>query len=234
MSRRPIFYDTETTGLRAEEDCIIEIAAYDPERDRSFVHLINPKRPIPPETSAVHKITDEMVSACPTFAEIGKQFVEFCDGEVVLIAHNNDSFDQPFLTSELARHQIEMPSSWRFLDSLKWARRYRSDLPRHGLQVLREAYGIVANQAHRALDDVIVLFEVFRRMTDDLTIDQVCALMNKPRDMRQMPFGKYQGQPLETLPRDYVSWLAKNGALDKAENRELREALEKIGLYKAK
>lgn len=234
MTRRPIFYDTETTGFRADSDCIIEIAAYDPVRERTFAHLINPGRPIPPETTAIHHITDEMVSVCPTFAEIGREFVNFCEGDVMLIAHNNDAFDQPFLASEFARHQIEMPSSWQFLDSLKWARRYRTDLPRHGLQVLRESYGIEANQAHRALDDVVVLFEVFRRMTDDLSIDQVHALMSKPRDLKQMPFGKHQGLPLETLPKDYISWLSKSGALDKAENRDLRGALEKLGLLKSK
>ena len=30
MSLRPIFYDTETTGVRPDKDRVIEIAAFDP------------------------------------------------------------------------------------------------------------------------------------------------------------------------------------------------------------
>lgn len=100
MSKRPIYYDTETTGVRPDKDRIIEIAAFDPVQDRTFHSLINPGCPIPPEASAIHNISDEMVKDAPTFAEVGKLFVEFCSEEVVLIAHNNDSFDKPFLECE--------------------------------------------------------------------------------------------------------------------------------------
>lgn len=227
MPSRPIYYDTETTGLRAEHDHIIEIAAYDPVNERTFHRLINPGRPIPTEATAIHHISDAMVSACPTFATIGQEFISFCEGDSILIAHNNDTFDMLFLRSEFKRHQIEMPS-WKFLDTLKWARRYRPDLPRHTLQYLREMYGIPANTAHRALDDVVVLHQVFSKMTDDLHIDQVYQLLSKPREMTHMPFGKHAGKPLSALPRDYVQWLASSGALDKPENKELAVKLKEI------
>ena len=120
--------------------------------------------------------------------------------------------------------------SWKFLDSLKWARRYRPDLPRHTLQFLREIYGIPANNAHRALDDVIVLHQIFQFLTDDLSMDDVFSLLNRPRNIQTMPFGKHQGQPLAQLPRTYVQWLASSGALEKGENSELKEALQRLGL----
>jgi DNA polymerase-3 subunit epsilon len=230
MPLRPIFYDTETTGISAQKDRIIEIAAFDPVLQRTFEKLINPGIPIPKEATNIHGISDEMVAEKPSFAEIGKEFVEFCEGEVVLIAHNNDGFDIHFLRSEYARHQLEMPPSWMFLDSLKWARRYRTDLPKHTLQFLRETYGIAANNAHRALDDVVVLHQIFTMMTDDLPIDTIYSLINKPREIVTMPFGKYQGKHLKELPRDYVQWLVGNGALDKPDNKDLRMALEKFGL----
>ncbi len=47
-----------------------------------------------------------------------------------------------------------------------------ADLPRHSLQFLREVYGIEKNNAHRALDDVVVLYEVFQKMVDDLSYQQ--------------------------------------------------------------
>lgn len=229
MPLRPIFYDTETTGISAQKDRIVEIAAFDPVLQRTFEKLINPGISIPAEVTNIHGISNEMVADKPSFAQIGKEFIEFCEGEVVLIAHNNDGFDMHFLRNEFARHQVEMPS-WAFLDSLKWARRYRTDLPRHTLQFLREIYGIAANNAHRALDDVVVLHQLFTMMTDDLPIEQVCSLINKPRDISSMPFGKYQGKPLKELPRDYVQWLKGNGALDKPDNKDLRAAMEKLGV----
>lgn len=226
MPQRPIYYDTETTGISAQKDRIIEIAAFDPTLQRTFEKLINPGCPIPPDASAIHGITNEMVAGSPSFAEVAKEFIEFCEGDVILIAHNNDGFDMHFLRNEFARHQVQMPS-WVFLDSLKWARRYRADLPRHTLQFLREHYGIPANNAHRALDDVVVLHQLFSMMTDDLPIEQVFTLLNRQREITHMPFGKHQGKPLSELPRDYVQWLAGNGALDKPENKDLREGLSK-------
>jgi DNA polymerase-3 subunit epsilon len=122
-----------------------------------------------------------------------------------------------------------MPT-WKFLDSLKWSRRYRKDLPRHTLQFLREIYSIPANNAHRALDDVIVLHKVFSYMTDDLSVDEIYALLNRPRELHHMPFGKHQGMPLKDLPKDYLKWLAGSGAFAKPENQELKMSLEKLGV----
>lgn len=226
---RRIFYDTETTGLSPERDRIIEFAAYDEELKKEFVSLINPGFPIPAEATAIHGITNDMVANAPTFAVVWQQIMEFCQGEVVLVAHNNDAFDAPFLKAECARNQVPFLKC-PFLDSLKWARRYRPDLPRHTLQFLRESYGITANQAHRALDDVIVLHQVFTAMTDDLPSDTLVKLMQKKKTLQTMPFGKHQGTTLKQLPRDYVAWLNKSGALEKAENSELLESLRVLGM----
>lgn len=225
---RPIIYDTETTGLRAGKDRIIELAAYDPVRDKTYLTFINPGMPIPPESTQISNITDEMVKDAPSFQEIIPAFVEFCEGDVVLVAHNNDTFDLLFMKAEFERVNHPFPA-WKFLDSLKWAKRYRPDLPKHNLQFLREVYNITANQAHRALDDVKVLWEVFSHLIDDLTIEQTYHLLNKPRQMHHMPFGKYQGKLLKEIPSDYVQWLKGSGAFDKPENGELKESFKALG-----
>lgn len=233
LRHRPIFYDTETTGIRPTKDRIIEIAAFDPVRSLTFEMLVNPGIPIPEEATKIHHITNEMVEKAPLFHEVGQKFQEFSEGDVVLIAHNNDSFDLLFLQQEFERHQLPWPKSWKFLDSLKWARRYRSDLPRHSLQFLREVYGISANNAHRALDDVIILHQVFDQMIDDLEINQVCSLMNAPKVLAVMPFGKYQGEPLAKIPKDYVSWLHKSGFFEKPGNEELKNSFQHLGLLRS-
>ncbi len=234
MAWRPIFYDTETTGINAKVDRVVEIAAYDPERDKTFCQLVNPQCPIPLEAAAVHKISDEMVADAPLFCDIIEPFTEFCAGETVLIAHNNDSFDVHFLREEFARSEKPLPE-WRFFDTLKWARRYRRDLPRHALQYLREVFDIQQNNAHRALDDVMVLHKVTMAMLDDLSIEMAYELLNAAKAIDSappatMPFGKHQGTPLEKVPKNYVKWLQGDGAFDKPENGPLKEGFQKAGL----
>lgn len=229
MKKRPIFYDTETTGVKFDKDRIIEIAAYDAYLDKSYVSLINPEMPIPKESTAIHNITDDMVASAPSFKQVAQEFIDFCSGDVVLIAHNNDAFDKLFLEAEFKRNGVLLPE-WNYLDSLKWARKYRPDLPRHSLQHLREVFGIPANQAHRALDDVIVLHKVFTYLIGDLTMETAIELMQVESQLRHMPFGKYKGSLLQDIPTHYVKWLAENGALDKPDNAQLRKSLEKLGL----
>lgn len=226
---KPIYYDTETTGIRPDKDRIIELAAYDATTGRTFQSLINPGMPIPQEATSIHGITDDMVLSSPSFAEVGRSFAEFCGPDAALIAHNNEAFDKLFLQAEYKRHQLEMPA-WPMIDSLKWARKYRSDLPRHHLQFLRQIYGIPENQAHRALDDVMVLYQVFSILIDDLSMETVLELLSSSSTIQHMPFGKYQGKPLKEIPPDYIAWLKQQGALDKPENANLKQTFKQLGL----
>jgi DNA polymerase-3 subunit epsilon len=171
------------------------------------------------------------VKDAPAFKEVAEMFIAFCPEKTVLIAHNNDAFDKQFLLAESKRAGISFPA-YEYLDTLKWARKYRPDLPRHTLQSLREVYGIASNQAHRALDDVIVLYRVFSSMIDDIPIETVIQLLSRSKVISRMPFGKHQGKPLEEVPKHYITWLAENGALDKPENQELRKSFEQLGILK--
>jgi DNA polymerase-3 subunit epsilon len=225
---KPIYYDTETTGVKPGKDRIIEIAAFDPTDKRDFCTFTNPECPIPAESTAITGITDEMVKDAPRIKDALASFVEFCSGDVVLIAHNNDAFDKLFLEAEFQRAGLTIPK-WIYIDSLKWSRKYRPDLPKHSLQFLREAYGIESNQAHRALDDVMVLHQVFSRMVDDLEMKTILALLSQNAQLQRMPFGKHAGKLLTEIPKDYVKWLVREGALDKKENAGLKETFEKMG-----
>lgn len=173
MELEAVFFDLETTGRDTAHGRIVEIAAYNATQKTSFERLVNPGIPIPKESSAINGITDEMVREAPSFEVVAKEFMDFCDRPVMLVAHNGELFDLPFLQAEFRRNSLSLPKDWIFVDSLKWARKYRKDLPRHALQYLRKFFGFPENQAHRALDDVMTLYRIFSLLTDDLTPEEI-------------------------------------------------------------
>ena len=94
--KRPLcFFDLETTGINITNDRIVEMAVlklHPDERIEKKVWLINPQIPIPDEVSAIHGITDQMVSDAPTFKQLSKTIYSFIKGSD-LAGYNSDRFD---------------------------------------------------------------------------------------------------------------------------------------------
>ena len=70
-----VFFDLETTGINIVKDRIVEISyvkVFPNGKEETKTRRINPGMPIPPESTAIHGITDEDVKDCPTFKEIAK------------------------------------------------------------------------------------------------------------------------------------------------------------------
>lgn len=102
-----IVVDTETTGTRHDQDQVIEIGLLRFEYVEASGEIVrvtdhysgleDPGRPIPPESTAIHGITDAMVA--------GQRFDEarigaLLAGARIVVAHNA-AFDRPFLEARL-------------------------------------------------------------------------------------------------------------------------------------
>ena len=158
-----VAFDTETTGLKADENKVVEIGAVKFNKDgiiSRFSVLINPQMPMPEEASSVNHITDEMLKDQPIFKDIAKEFLRFIQNSI-LVPHNA-SFDVNFINAELKNCKIGKLTN-KVLDTLIFAREVFPRLDSYKLQDLAKRFDIVAFEAHRAEDDSRVCMEFFNK-----------------------------------------------------------------------
>ena len=84
LARRPVYLDTETTGLEPTSE-IIEIAVLDPDGQPLVDTLIRPTALIPADATRVHGITNAMTAGAPTWAEAWPQVAAALQGRLVAI-----------------------------------------------------------------------------------------------------------------------------------------------------
>lgn len=167
-----VAFDTETTGTGPGAR-LVEIAgvrfAGDQIIDR-FATLIDPGVPIPPESSAVHQITDAMVKGRPAARDVLERFFAF-SRDAWLVAHNAP-FDLGMVGLELTRHRMPAPAA-PALDTLRASRRLFPG-GSHSLDALIGLLGLPRPATrHRASADAEVLFHLVRKLIDSLGGDEL-------------------------------------------------------------
>jgi DNA polymerase-3 subunit epsilon len=114
------FFDLETTGTNINQDRIIEIAVLKMMPDGEILrkrNLVNPGIPIPPESTAVHGLSEKDISDKPSFKELAKDYAKFMEG-CDLSGFNILKFDVPLLVEEFLRAGIDFDySKKRIIDS---------------------------------------------------------------------------------------------------------------------
>jgi DNA polymerase-3 subunit epsilon len=181
--RRAAIIDTETTGMDVKADQIIEIgilvfeyAAETGEVGPIVGHLSaleDPGRPIPPESTGIHHITDEMVR--------GTRFddtavAHLLEGVSLVIAHSA-KFDRPFLEARFPLFvKIPWACSIRDMQWREWG--YSSS----ALEFLAYRTGFFYD-GHRADIDCRALLSVLARPIDDRTkAPAFKALLDRARE----------------------------------------------------
>jgi DNA polymerase-3 subunit epsilon len=190
-----VVVDTETTGTKAGEDRLIEVAAvrvFEGEVVDRFAQLINPERSVPHRITRLTGISTGMVFDQPPAAEVLPAFLDFL-GEGVFVAHNL-SFDLRFLNAELDRADLgEIGNA--ALCTLRLARRLLPDLRSKGLSGLAKHYDIRIEARHRAYGDAQATATVllhFMRMLEQqhgiTALDDLLHFQNRSyRSIRKGP-----------------------------------------------
>lgn len=229
--KRPIvFFDLETTGVDTSRDRIVEISMIKVNPDGSEevrTRRLNPKMPIPPESTAVHGITDEDVKDCPTFARIAKSLEEFLQG-CDFGGFNSNRFDLPVLVEEFLRAGIDVDfKRRRFID-------VQNIFHKKEQRTLVAAYKFYCdrdlNDAHSAEADTRATYEVLKAQLErypDLVndvdaladfsargevVDYAGRIVYDDKGKEVFGFGKYKGRSVEEIFRiepSYYDWMMK-------------------------
>lgn len=158
-----IVIDTETTGLSAQRDHIIEISALkikNGEIIENYSSLVNPGIMIPKSSIKIHGITDDMVIDAPTIDQVLPEFIDFI-GNQPLIGHNL-SFDLRFINSYLDKN-----INHNLADTMLIARKKLGFLPNHKLITLIEYFELGESQEHRSLSDCIYTYKVYEKLKQE-------------------------------------------------------------------
>ena len=221
-------FDLETTGVQVAKDRIVEISILkvNPDASReSKTWLVNPEMPIPPDSSAIHGITDEKVKDAPTFKDIASKVLDMISGSD-LGGFNSNRFDVPLLAEELLRAGLDFDlGKFKLVDAQTIFHKME---PRN----LTAAYQFYCKKdlenAHSAEADVLATFEVLDAQVghyDDLPND-IAGLSEisshhkfadlagfiafDKEDHECFTFGKYKGKRVkEVFQKDlgYYGWI---------------------------
>ena len=176
-------FDTETTGLNPSQgDEIIQIGATrilngKLLRSESFEQLVDPCRPLAPESAEIHGITAAMLRGQPTIGQVLPAFHAFA-ADTVLVAHNA-AFDMRFL--QLKESSTGLRFDQPVLDTLLLSAVIHPNQESHRLEAIAERLGLTIIGRHTALGDAIVTAEVFLKLMPLLAEKGILTL----RDARE-------------------------------------------------
>jgi len=175
LDKNVVMVDVETTGRDAASDRIVELAIVRGRKGEIVSRnawLINPRRSIPAEVTAVHGITDADVADKPTFADVCHEILAALQDAIP--AAYNASFDRGFLHAEVARAlsaDVSAPPALlkdvEWIDPLIWARHIQAAARSRALGDVAARLEVELDHAHRATADAEAALKVMYKFAED-------------------------------------------------------------------
>jgi len=163
-----VVFDTELTGLHERQDEIVSIGAVRIKQLRilageTFYAQVKPEKPLPKNSTLVHRLTPQQLEAAPPLAEVLPRFIDFC-GKSLLVGHFVD-LDSAFL-NRACKRLFGSPLHNPCIDTLRLAQihmerfgaPYRNKIDgghSYNLTELSRQYGLPAFIPHDALQDAL-------------------------------------------------------------------------------
>jgi exodeoxyribonuclease X len=154
--------------------------------------LVNPGRPMPPVTQAIHHIRDEDVADAPWWHDVARQVLDPYPRRLALAAHRA-AFEEQFCTPSFTRN-----ADW--ICTWKCALRLWPDSPSFSNQVLRywrKPSGLEHERglpAHRAFPDAYVTAHHLRDQLNEASLAQLVQWSNEPGLLPRVRYGPDRGK----------------------------------------
>ena len=174
MENKYIVLDTETTGLNAAEDELLQVSIIDEEGNVLFDSYIRPTQHTEwAEAEHINHITPEMVADAPTIAEVMPEINDILKRYDKIVGYNV-RFDADFLKNNGA----EFADNTNFVDSMKiFSLYFSADNKRCKLTEAADYFCYdwsEHKEAHNSLGDCFATLYVYKKLTTDtMTIERV-------------------------------------------------------------
>jgi len=160
LEARPVYLDTETTGLENSDE-IIEISIIDDDGQVLFESLVKPSQPIPVSATSIHGITNEDVQNALNWPAVWPQVRSVLFGRLIVIY--NEAFDLRMMQQSHARYRLPWKERLNTFDLLKLYAEFRGEWdPKrrsyryHSLANAGLQCGISLPNAHRSTADTLL------------------------------------------------------------------------------
>lgn len=223
-----IFLDTETTGVESQDViCSIALVAEDAKNLSTCHDLVFEGKKIPPEASAIHHITNEMLQGKSALKESKSfAFLQEHNLKTTTIIGHNVLFDLEKLMACGFVFQGDI------VDTLRCSRHLMSECDAFSLQFLRYdlklykqekelfmacGIDIDANtplQGHHAIVDAVVVKLLFETLLELAPLEELKRLSHEKVLLQKLSFGKHRGKFIEEIAmsdRAYLEWLLAKG-----------------------
>lgn len=215
MAKKPpirVALDLETTGLHAEQDTILEVAAIKFQGTTvldTFETLVAPGRSIPYRVQRLTGITSQQLTNAPAFEAIAHNLQQFV-GDYPIVGHSI-----PFDVGFLRRRGLVRTNP--LIDTFELATVLLPSLPSYNLGQVAEALGVpIAPGRHRAMVDTVLAMDVFlalhqRLQRVDISLLKDLASLDAPRTWPLLAF--FRQELLQRQEQDGLRGMPTRGSL---------------------